>query len=56
MLSGDIFLRNTRIADKRYGGEGLGLFIASEVAKIHNGSMTYKIVNKEVIFTLQIPA
>lgn len=55
MLSGDIFLRNTRIADQRYGGDGLGLFIASEAAKIHNGSLTYKIVNKEVIFTLQIP-
>jgi signal transduction histidine kinase len=55
MLSGNIFLRNIRIADKRYGGDGLGLFIASEVAKIHNGSLTYKIINKEVIFTLQIP-
>jgi signal transduction histidine kinase len=56
MLDGDLFARNKRGADSRYGGDGLGLFIVNEVAKMHGGSLRYDIAGSEVTFLLEIPA
>lgn len=56
MLDGDLFARNKRGADSRYGGDGLGLFIVNEVAKMHEGSLRYDIAGNKVIFCLEIPA
>lgn len=56
MLDGDIFARNKRGADCRYGGDGLGLFIVNEVAKMHTGTLRFNIVDNEVTFILEIPA
>lgn len=56
MLNGDLFARNKRGADSRYGGDGLGLFIVNEVAKMHEGNLRYDISGNEVTFRLEIPA
>jgi signal transduction histidine kinase len=56
MLDGDLFARNKRGADSRYGGDGLGLFIVNEVAKMHGGLLRYDIAGSEVTFRLEIPA
>lgn len=56
MLNGDLFARNKRGADSRYGGDGLGLFIVNEVAKMHEGSLHYDIAGNDVTFLLKIPA
>jgi signal transduction histidine kinase len=56
MLDGDLFARNKRGADSRYGGDGLGLFIVNEVARMHEGTLQYDIVGNEVTFRLEIPA
>ena len=56
MLNGDLFARNKRGADSRYGGDGLGLFIVNEVAKMHEGSLRYDIARNDVTFLLKIPA
>lgn len=56
MLDGDLFARNKRGADSRYGGDGLGLFIVNEVAKMHEGNLRYDISGNEVTFRLEIPA
>ncbi|WP_353209297.1 sensor histidine kinase [Sphingorhabdus sp.] len=56
MLDGDLFARNKRGADSRYGGDGLGLFIVNEVAKMHEGSLRYDIARNDVTFQLEIPA
>jgi signal transduction histidine kinase len=56
MLDGDLFARNKRGADRRYGGDGLGLFIVNEVAKMHEGSLRFDIAGNEVTFCLEIPA
>lgn len=56
MLDGDLFARNKRGADSRYSGEGLGLFIVSEVAKMHQGSLRFDIAGNNVTFYLEIPA
>jgi signal transduction histidine kinase len=56
MLDGDIFARNKRGADSRYGGDGLGLFIVNEVAKMHKGTLHFDIAGNDVTFVLEIPA
>jgi signal transduction histidine kinase len=56
LLDGDLFARNKRGADRRYGGDGLGLFIVNEVAKMHEGSLRFDIAGNEVTFCLEIPA
>jgi signal transduction histidine kinase len=56
MLDGDLFARNTRGADRRYGGDGLGLFIVNEVAKMHGGLLHFDIAGDKVTFRLEIPA
>lgn len=56
MLQGDIFARNKRGADSSYGGNGLGLFIVNEVAKMHKGTLRFDIAGNEVTFCLEIPA
>jgi signal transduction histidine kinase len=56
MLDGDLFARNTRGADRRYGGDGLGLFIVNEVAKMHGGALRFDIAGNKVTFCLEIPA
>jgi len=56
MLDGDIFARNKRGVDSRYNGDGLGLFIVSEVAKMHQGTLGHNIADNEVTFHLEIPA
>lgn len=56
MLGGDIFGRNKRGVDNRYGGEGLGLFIVTEVAAMHEGTSHFDVDGNEVTFYLEIPA
>lgn len=56
MLDGDIFGRNKRGVDNRYGGEGLGLFIVTEVAAMHEGTSHFDVDGNEVTFYLEIPA
>jgi signal transduction histidine kinase len=56
MLDGDIFGRNKRGVDNRYGGEGLGLFIVTEVAAMHEGTSHFNVDGNEVTFYLEIPA
>lgn len=56
MLDGDVFARNKRGADSRYGGDGLGLFIVNEVAKMHKGTLHFDIAGNDVTFVLEIPA
>jgi len=56
MLDGDIFGRNKRGVDSRYGGEGLGLFIVKEVAAMHEGTSHFDVDGNEVTFCLEIPA
>ncbi|NJY62884.1 GAF domain-containing sensor histidine kinase [Salinimicrobium sp. CDJ15-81-2] len=47
------FYRESSDSNKK--GLGLGLFIASEIAKAHDGELLVCSSNKETIFTLQIP-
>lgn len=56
MLDGDIFARNKRGVDSSYNGDGLGLFIVKEVAKMHEGTVGHHVANDEVTFYLEIPA
>lgn len=56
MLDGDIFGRNKRGVDSRYGGDGLGLFIVNEVAAMHAGTSRFDVDGNEVTFHLEIPA
>ncbi len=56
MLDGDIFARNKRGVDNRYNGDGLGLFIVKEVAKMHQGTVSHNVAGNEVTFYLEIPA
>lgn len=56
MLDGDIFGRNKRGVDSRYGGDGLGLFIVTEVAAMHEGTSHFDVDGDEVTFYLEIPA
>jgi light-regulated signal transduction histidine kinase (bacteriophytochrome) len=56
MLHGDIFGRNKRGIDSRYGGDGLGLFIVTEVAAMHEGTSHFDVDGDEVTFYLEIPA
>lgn len=56
MLDGDIFGRNKRGVDSRYGGDGLGLFIVTEVAAMHEGTSRFEVDGDEVTFYLEIPA
>lgn len=56
MLAGDIFGRNKRGVDSRYRGEGLGLFIVTEVAAMHEGTSYFDVDGDEVTFYLEYPA
>jgi len=56
-LSADIFERNKRGVDSLYEGSGLGLYIVRKVAELHNGDVSYHLVNgNQVAFELTIPA
>ncbi|MCP5144903.1 MAG: GAF domain-containing protein [Gammaproteobacteria bacterium] len=41
--------------ERNRGGLGLGLFIASEIMKAHDGELFYRYQEPEVVFTLKMP-
>lgn len=57
LLLGNLFARGKRGMDVGYEGFGLGLFMANETARIHNGELTYwQSRSDEVTFELFLPA
>lgn len=55
MLSIDIFQLNRRGIDSKYDRSGLGLYIVNQVAEMHKGSLSYRVVDDNVTFELSIP-
>ncbi|HWT60158.1 MAG TPA: PAS domain-containing sensor histidine kinase [Rhizobium sp.] len=51
-----LFLPFTRVADDGKQGLGLGLYIASEIAKAHGGRLRVASDETRTVFTLEIPA
>ncbi|PLK24403.1 sensor histidine kinase KdpD [Novosphingobium sp. TH158] len=56
-MHGNLFEKGKRSVDKIYEGYGVGLFIASETAKVHFGTLAYHQASPSVVtFDLFIPA
>lgn len=57
LLLGDLFARGKRGMDNSYEGFGLGLFMANETARIHNGALGFwQSSPEDVTFELFLPA
>ena len=57
LLLGDLFARGKRGMDNSYDGFGLGLFMANETARIHNGALGFwQSCPEYVTFELFLPA
>ena len=48
----DIFARRVRGANPQISGSGMGLYIAAEIAKLHNGALTTHGTDGRRIFSL----
>ena len=49
------FCRGSDGAPANSGGLGMGLYIASEIAKAHHGAIDVTSENRQTVFTVRLP-